>query len=76
MKIHHLKHGVGSVNGMFNGSIRTKSITIIVELCFADWFHDLLDTLLYQLSHMHGIPSGRVFPFGFGISFRLTGFGL
>ena len=48
MKIHHLKHGVGSVNGMFNGSIRTKSITIIVELCFADWFHDLLDTLLYQ----------------------------
>ena len=35
-------------NGMFNGSIRTKSITIIAELCFADWFHDLLDTLLYQ----------------------------
>ena len=48
MKVHHLKHGVGSVNGMFNGSVRTKSITIIAELCFADWFHDLLDTLLYQ----------------------------
>lgn len=43
-----MKHGVGSVNGMFNGSVRTKSITIIAELCFADWFHDLLDTLLYQ----------------------------
>ena len=48
MKVHHLKHGVGSVNGVFNGSIRTKSITIIAELCFADWFHDLLDTLLWS----------------------------
>ena len=72
MQVHALKHGVSFLHGVFHGTVRAKAVTVVAEFRFADWLYDLFDTLLYQIQ---GIPNGLVFPFGFGMSLRLTGFG-
>ena len=33
---------------MLRRAIRSKAIAVVAELSFTDWFHDLLDALLYQ----------------------------
>ena len=53
---------------IFNRPIRTESIAITAEFCFADWFHDLLDTLLYQ-----PVPNARDSQWS-GLSVRLRDF--
>ena len=43
-----LQSAISGLDGVFHTSHRAKSVAVIAEFRFADRFHDLLDTLLYQ----------------------------
>ena len=66
MQVHTLEHSIGSLYGVFYGAVWAKTIAVVAEFRFADWFYDLLNTLLYQSvpdtwhgnSQKHSITAG------------------
>ena len=48
MQIAPLHEFVGCRNSVFYTPLWPESITVAAEFSLADWFHDLLNTLLYQ----------------------------
>lgn len=47
MQIAFLQSTIGCLDCIFHTSHWSKSIAVVAELSFTDWFHNLLDTLLY-----------------------------
>ena len=48
MQFCELHQIVGSLNSVLHGAIWSEAVAAITEFGFANWFHNLLDTLLYQ----------------------------
>ena len=48
MQMYILQQRIDSSHSLFHRTVRAKAVAIITETCFADWFQNLLNTLLYQ----------------------------
>jgi hypothetical protein len=47
VKLVHLGKSIRIGNRIFCAPTRSEPIRVLIELCFADWLHDLQNTLLY-----------------------------
>ena len=48
MQMHSLHELIGSVDYVFYRAVWSEPITVFTKFRFTDWFHNLLDTLLYK----------------------------